>query len=107
MRVRYFQTASGRVPVAEYIRGLPLDRRAEVLATVRDIELHGLEGASVTMRHIDGKLWEVKLATDRIFYVVVAGPGMVLLHAYKKQGQKAPPRELDTARRRMRAVLKG
>jgi phage-related protein len=26
---------------------------------------------------------------------------MILLHAYKKQGQKAPMREIETARRRM------
>jgi phage-related protein len=30
---------------------------------------------------------------------------MVLLHAYKKQGQKAPSRALDVARKRMKEVL--
>ena len=29
---------------------------------------------------------------------------MVLLHAYKKQGQKAPPRELEVARRRLKEI---
>jgi phage-related protein len=32
---------------------------------------------------------------------------MVLLHAYKKQGQKAPTREIETASRRMAEVLEG
>jgi phage-related protein len=57
------------------------------------------------MRHIEGKLWEIKLSKDRVFYVVIAGPDMMLLHAYKKQGQRAPPHEIETARKRMRAVL--
>jgi len=29
----------------------------------------------------------------------------VLLHAYKKQSQKAPKREIDLAKRRMKQVL--
>jgi phage-related protein len=32
---------------------------------------------------------------------------MVLLHAYKKQGQKAPDHEIDTALRRMNEILEG
>jgi len=42
-----------------------------------------------------------------VFYVVVSGPTMVLLHAYKKQGRKAPPREIAVAEQRMREVLEG
>src|SRR3954469_21215729 len=69
-----------------------------------DIEEHDLEGTTVT-RHIDGKLWELKITRHRIFYVIIVGPVMVLLHAYKKQGQKAPSRELDVGRKRMKEVL--
>ena len=105
MRVRYYEASSGRLPVAEYIRDLPDDRREVVLATLLDLETNGLEGACVSARHLDGKLWELRFAIDRVFYVVVRGPEMVLLHAYKKQSQKAPPRELETARRRMKEVL--
>ena len=54
---------------------------------------------------IEGKLWELKITRHRIFYVLIVGPVMVLLHAYKKQGQKAPPRELEVARKRMKGVL--
>ena len=46
-------------------------------------------------------------ASHRAFYVVVAGPLMVLLHAYKKQGQKAPVREIEIATDRMMEVLRG
>lgn len=37
--------------------------------------------------------------------VTVTGPMMVLLHAYKKKGQKAPVKEIETAIRRMKEVL--
>ena len=107
MRIEFFETLSGRRPVADYIRSLTADRRTEVLSALADLEKHGLDGSSVSMRHIEGKLWELKFAIDRVLYVVLTGPSMVLLHAYKKQGQRAPVGELDTARRRLRALTSG
>ncbi|MGQ0505990.1 MAG: type II toxin-antitoxin system RelE/ParE family toxin [Myxococcaceae bacterium] len=50
---------------------------------------------------------ELKISQHRIFYVVIAGPEMVLLHAYKKQGQRAPPREIEVAKSRMKEVQNG
>lgn len=59
----------------------------------------------MTTRQLKGKLWEVKVSMSRIFYVMVTGPEVVLLHAYKKQGQKAPLKEIETAERRIEEVL--
>jgi len=100
----YYYTSGKRQPVREYVDALPQEERAVVAAALLDIEEHDLEGTTVT-RHIDGKLWELKITRHRIFYVIIVGPVMVLLHAYKKQGQKAPSRELDVARKRMKEVL--
>ncbi len=47
----------------------------------------------------------MKLSTDRLFYIVLDGPEIIVLHGYKKQGQKAPRREIETAERRMRELL--
>jgi len=110
MRVSFYESASGRSPVVAYIDKLPSVRAEEVLAALVDIEEHGLPtpvqaNALVTMRHIKGKLWELKVKMDRVFYVVITGPEMILLHAYKKQGQKAPPREIALAEKRMKQVL--
>ena len=100
----YYYTSGKRQPVREYVDALPQEERAVVAAALLDIEEHDLEGTTVT-RHIDGKLWELKISRHRIFYVLIVGPVMVLLHAYKKQGQKAPSRELDVARKRMKEIL--
>jgi phage-related protein len=40
-----------------------------------------------------------------VFYVLVTGPELVLLHAYRKQSQKAPRGEIEIAMRRMKEVL--
>ncbi len=102
MIIEYYQTPSGRSPVVDYLRQLPLEERAQIDAVLEDIEIHGLTAPLVSMRQIDGKLWEIRIPPrSRIFYVVIERHRMILLHAYKKQGQKAPQREIETARRRM------
>jgi phage-related protein len=43
----------------------------------------------------------------RIFYVVIKGSEMILLHAYLKKTQKAPLKEIRLAQQRMKSVLGG
>ena len=38
-------------------------------------------------------------------YVLIEREEMVLLHAYKKQGRKLPPREREVAMKRMKELL--
>lgn len=80
---------------------------AQVVAALEDIEENGLKGTVVALKPIEGKLWEIKLPDHRIFYVVIAGPIMVLLHAFKKEGQKTPQKEKELAKKRMKLVLGG
>lgn len=86
MRIIFYHSPTGQEPVREY----------------------GLHAPGVRFRQIKGKLWEFYVkagASYRIFYAVVTGPMMVLLHSYKKQSQKAPVREVKIAERRMKEVL--
>lgn len=106
MKIRFYLTAAGANPVVKYLDGLDGKDATEVFASLRYIEIHGLDG-SVVCRPISGKLWELKVSQQRVFYVVVSGPEVVLLHAYKKQGQKAPRGEIEVALKRMKEVLGG
>lgn len=105
MKIRFYQTLAGSRPVEKYLQALPLGERAKIAATIEDICQHGLEGSSATFRHIQGRLWEIKVSSQRVFYVIISGPEMILLHAYKKQTQKAPKKEIETAQHRMKDVL--
>ena len=107
MNVIYFKQASGKEPVKEYIDKLPNILSAQVLTALKDIQENGIVKALVTCRQIEGKLWEIKLDAQRIFYVLIDGPTMVLLHAYKKQSQKAPKKEISVAKKRMKLVVGG
>jgi phage-related protein len=105
MKISLYRSASGNAPVEKYLDSLDDHEAAPLYATLHDIELHGLEGAAVQLRVIQGKLWELKVGRHRIFYVLITGPDMVLLHACKKQGRKARKEDLDLAKARMKEVL--
>lgn len=105
MRVTFFKTSSGRSPVLEFIQGLAKSERARLFEALDQVERHGLDAIRVLFRHIEGKLWEIKVSAHRILYVVIEREEMVLLHAYKKQGQKLPIKERDIAIRRMKELL--
>ncbi len=106
MRLRYYTTARGDRPVANYIEGLSRADQAVIAAALAEIAERGFKARGVTFRQIDGKLWEVRIGPHRIFYVLLHHEDMVLLHAYRKQTHKAPARHLEIARRRMREVLR-
>jgi phage-related protein len=56
------------------------------------------------VRSVEG-LWELRAGAGRIFYVAYTGRRFILLHAYYKKSQKAPPQEIETAQRRLADFL--
>lgn len=108
MQIIFYRTPGGQEPVREYLSGLSLRDRATAADVLDAIREHGLRAPGVRFKQIRGKLWEFYIeagASHRVFYVVVNGPMIVLLHSYKKQSQKAPTREIKIAERRMKEVL--
>jgi phage-related protein len=105
LTVLYFTSAAENQPVRDYLDGLPNKVREDVVAALEDLATRGLEGAAVDLKHVEGKLWEIRVAQQRVFYVVIDGPTMVLLHANKKQSQKARKKDLDVSRTRMSLIL--
>jgi phage-related protein len=106
VRIRYYRSVRGDEPVREYIAALPTRERDDWDEALTLLGLFGLD-APVSLRQLDGKLWEIRVGRHRVAYVIVRGPEMVLLHAFKKQGQRTARSDLDLAARRAREVLGG
>lgn len=104
MRVTFYALPSGRSPVRDYLKSLGLEERARLLEALSDVERYGLDAIKVRFRHIEGKLWEMKIDAHRIFYVILQRGELAVLHAYRKQGQKLPLREKEVALKRMKEV---
>jgi phage-related protein len=109
MRVTFAAAASGRSYFEKFMQGLSTPDRATILAVFKDVQDHGLGAKGCEFRQIEGKLWEIKVRAPtggyRFFYVLLATDHLHVLHSYKKQGQKAPVKELEVARRRLKEVL--
>ena len=111
-QVNYWRTQSGKAPVERYIDSIDnLEERAELLSLLQGVQEHGTEAIGVEFRQIEGKLWELKIRLrgnqHRIFYVVIKGSEMILLHAYLKKTQKAPLKEIRLAFQRMKSIIGG
>lgn len=109
MRITFYQKGSGKQPVVDFLEKLPSEDSARITGCLQNIEKLGFNSPRVTFRQIRGSLWEIKIKTHRsgyrLFYVCIKGDNIVLLHAYKKQSQKAPKKEIETAEKRMLEVF--
>ncbi len=106
-----FYSNQGKVksPVKEFIANAPSADRAKILSCLQSLREQGVTAPKVNCRQIKDKLWEIKISASvgyRIFYIIVHGNTIVLLHGYKKKTQKAPLKELKVATKRMSEVLK-
>jgi phage-related protein len=104
--LNYWRNPSGKAPVEQYIDGIDnKEEKAELLSTLKGIQEYGTDAVGVEFRQIEGKLWELKIRTHRIFYVVLKGNEMVLLHAYLKKTPKTPLKEIHTAKQRLKQLM--
>jgi len=105
MRIKDYQTASGKNLIKEYLSALP-KTECEIGYHLRhEIVKRGTEALKeFDTRQIRDKLWEIKFYNkNRIFYVVIPSQAEIyFLHACKKQKGKAEKFELETALSRMK-----
>ena len=91
------------------IAALPADMRARLVRLSNVIEQHGFEALPRdSVRHLEDRLWELRLTgrdgISRAIYVTATGRRVVIVRVFIKKTQKAPPRELELARRRASEV---
>lgn len=101
MQIRFYKTPRGQQPVKRYIDHLPAEAAASIVAALRDFALYGPQARALTARQIRGKLWEARVGQHRLFYSMLGDDVAVVLHAYKKQTQRAPKGEISIALRRL------
>jgi phage-related protein len=109
LRVIFYRSENGVEPVREWLKGLRKEDRRTVGEDINTAQ-YGWPLGMPLIRRIEKDLWEVRSnITDgiaRTFFTVERGT-MVLLHGFVKKSQETPPKELQTARRRLRNILGG
>lgn len=102
--VTYYETENGRAPLKDYIKSLTKQNKTKEIAQiqeyVRRLEEHGMAVNNTypeTIRKLRDDVYELRPGQNRVFFFYWTGKTFVLLHAYKKQKQEAPNRQIEKA----------
>ena len=105
-KVSFYKDKSGRQPAVEYLRELTARRDKDARIRARKIQEyinilqeHGTYIGEPICKHLEGNIWELRPARDRVLFVAWHNNGYVILHAFEKKTQKTPEREKEKARR--------
>jgi len=104
--VEFYVDRRGRKVVEEFIDDLPPAEQAQIAHELLLLRDFGLNAESTGARHVSGRIWELRPGGNRLFYFAHTGRRLIILHGYRKKGQKAPKREIAIAERRLVEVLR-
>jgi len=103
--VLLYVSRGGTVPVADFLAGLDLRTQARFRRAIEALLERNVHAREPLVRHLSGKLWEVRIESDtniyRVIYAFAPGRRIVLLHGFQKKTQRTPAREIDTAEIRL------
>ena len=109
MEILFFETASKRSPITEFIDEQGKIDQAAILAVFGEIEQNGFDAKGAVFKHLEGKLWEIKIRCPsggyRFIYATVDRNRMLILHAFKKKTQKTPIKDLNLAKKRLKEII--
>lgn len=104
--VVFFRSDAGAEPVRDWLKAASVDSRKRIGEDVKTVQFGWPLGMPL-VRKLAEDLWEVRSNSKdgiaRVLFTVL-GQTMVLLHGFVKKTQKTPPRELDTAIKRLRKL---
>lgn len=111
-KIEFYEDSQGNKPARDYIKALKKkkDKDSRIKADKITQYLYYLQTDGTFIgqpfvKHIEGDIWELRPDKTRIFFVVYIKGVFVLLHAFTKQTQKTPEKELERARAEYRDLL--
>lgn len=108
--IEYYQTVSGKTPVAEFIDSLDVKSRARVARTLDLLEEFGIDLGMPYVRHLENQLRELRIRHARnryrIIYFLYTGRTFVLLHGFVKKTGPVPRSDMEIAESRRDDYLK-
>jgi phage-related protein len=106
--IKFYKDKNGNEPVKEYIKELSCknDKNSRInLAKINDyieaLHRYGTKVGEPYIKHLDGKIWELRPLRNRILFFGYDGEQFILLSHFIKKTQKTPKREIEKAERLM------
>ena len=105
MKLVFYEDRRGRSEVRDFIHSLSHLPKDKVFRAINPLVEFGLGSHLLNTKKLVGtSLWEVRvLGKDsiRIFFAVIVGGVVLILHGFVKKVQKTPTREIRTAIKRL------
>src|SRR3989344_3765539 len=101
-----YETVRGERPAAEFIKKQQPQAIAKITHLIDLLEIHGRLLGMPHSKRLEPNLYELRVRGKeeiRIIYGFV-GKTIYLLSGFKKQKQKTPKKEIDTARQRLMSL---
>ena len=80
-------------------------KRNQISMNLKMLSKQGTAAGMPHIRHLDGDIWELRPARDRILFAGVFGDTFVLLHHFVKKTQKTPRQEIERAKRELQDFI--
>ena len=105
--IEFYADARGKSPVLEFINDLSAQDQAKIRNAIRLLREFGVLLKMPHARPLTGHkpLWELRPGSIRVFYFAHVGRRFVILHAFRKKGQKTQSRQIAMAERRLADLL--
>ena len=102
--IEYYRSASGKVPVKEFIDSLDAKSKARVARTLDLLEEFGIQLGMPYAEYLRKQLWELRIRLGRnryrIIYFLFNGKTFILLHGFAKKTDAVPKSDLEIAENR-------
>lgn len=112
--VKFYRDKDGNSKIVEYLDELKekgKTRKSErvnhekILAYIIALKHHGTRIGEPEVKHINGKIWELRPLSNRIFFFYWKDNKFILLHHFIKKTRKTPPKEIRLAKSKMKDYI--
>ena len=102
-KVILFELARGEKPVEEFIKSLDESTIAKSLREINLLEKYGIYLSAPHSKKLSDNLYELRIRGKQEIRIIYGfrHERIYLLHAFKKQTQKTPQKEITTALKRL------
>lgn len=108
--VEFYEAQSGKYPAKDFLDGLPVKLRAKMVDTIALLRDNGPLLREPYSKPLGDGIFELRaqVGTDaaRTLYFFFAGQKAILTNGFVKKTQKAPPKEIATAKKYRSDYLK-
>jgi phage-related protein len=99
-KVVFYASEDGRDSVFKEIDGFGENNAVKIFKTVELLKTYGHSVLETHIKHINRKIWEIKIDHYRVLYFMHRNQHYVLVRAFMKKTQKTPEGEVEIAEKR-------